>query len=118
MKGLVPVKTIKPMEIWLISHTDPTGHEQTGIHPAIVVAVHKETNLSTVVPLTSQTDATRFPYTQQIQSSNQNGLDRDSVAMIFQTTCADFCRFTRRLGILEQTHFDRIAILLKHYLKL
>ena len=65
------------------------GHAQTGRRPAIIAQV--PSNLSTVllVPLTSQLDALRFPGTVLIEANQDNGLSRNSVALVFQLSAID-----------------------------
>jgi len=105
-------------EIWEVSLRDATGHEQAGRRPAIVLALHQQSNLVMVVPLTSSLAASRFPYTYTISRSTQNGLRRNSIAMIFQLRSLSLGRFRRKMGDLEQNHFDRIKNLVKGYLNL
>lgn len=97
---------------------DRIGHEQMGPHPAIVFAVHKETELYIVVPLTGQADAAKLPWTYQIDCSHKNGLTCSSWALIFQMTCCDYSRFSEKLGTIEQMHYDQIATLLKRHMNL
>jgi mRNA-degrading endonuclease toxin of MazEF toxin-antitoxin module len=117
--SLPPLMPPRPKEIWIVELEDRIGHEQMGPHPAIVFAVHRETDLYIVVPLSSQPEATRFPCTYQIEPSHQNGLLYDSCALAFQVTCCDSSRFReRRLGTIEQMHYDRIATLIKRHMDL
>ena len=99
----------------MIQHNAPTGNEQGGSHPAIVVAVHEHSQLCTVIPLTSNGMANRFSFTHQIQRSDINRLNNDSVAMIFQITCIDWIKFQRKIGLLEQTHHHQICIKMKQF---
>ncbi len=109
---------VKPMDIWMFMLDDPVGHEQRGEHPGIVIAVHKETQLCTIVPLTSKAGAAQFPGTWMITCSTQNKLTNDCVALTFQTTCASFERLTSKVGSLEQMQYDRVMYTLKNHLKL
>ena len=68
------------------------GHAQAGRRPAIVVqseeaSVALPTTL--VIPLTTQQDALRFPGTVPVGPSQENGLPRLSIAMLFQLTVVD-----------------------------
>ena len=110
--------SIKIMEIWEVSLQDAIGHEQSGSRPAIVIAVHLPTKLYVVVPLTSNPDASRFPFTHRIARSSGNGLSSNSIALIFQLRCIGLQRFIQKIGILEKSHFDTIKILVKNYLGL
>ena len=106
------------MEIWLVSLNDAMGHEESGSRPAIVISTHAQTKLCTVIPFTKHAEASRFPYTHQIECSHANGLSCDSVALVFQIRNLTFERFIQRLGILEEAHFQQILILLKKHLNL
>lgn len=110
--------TIKVMDIWEVRLTDTVGHEQRGSRPAIVIAIHNAANLCSVVPLTSNQDASRFPFTHSISRSSRNGLICDSIALIFQLRCLDLTRFIQKIGILDQPHVDRIKALVKSYMNL
>jgi mRNA-degrading endonuclease toxin of MazEF toxin-antitoxin module len=112
------LRLIRPREIWLVSLEDRLGHEQIGPHPALVLAIHKETQLYIIVPLTSNTDATKLPWTYSVPCSRKNGLNYDSWALIFQTTCCDYDRFTQKLGTIETEHYDQIARLIKGHMNL
>ncbi len=61
-----------------------------------------------VVPLTSQLGALRFPATVEIAPAAANGLERASVAMVFQTRAVDRSRFVQRLGTLAAEDLERI----------
>lgn len=122
IRGLTATPLVQARDIWVAERPDPTGHEQRGLHPVLVIAVSNQAEVCTVVPLTSTTDMLRFPYTCQIECSKYNGLMGDSVALVFQITCYDFTRFLKKdahkIGKLEQNHFDRVCVLLKKYLQL
>jgi len=105
-------------EIWLVQLADITGTETSGTRPVLVITLHSQTSLCTIIPLTSNPNASRFPNTYQISSSNINGLSVDSVAMIFQLRSLSFGRFLYKIGNLEQQHFARIKTLVKQYLGL
>ena len=114
----MPRAPITSQEIWVINVRDATGTEQRGTHPGLVLAVHNETRLAMVVPMTSNADASRFPYSYTIPRSLQNRLRTDSVAMIFQTRALSFDRFGRRIGRLESVHFQTVKTIVKQYLNL
>jgi len=110
--------TIKVMDIWEVSLKDTVGHEQQGSRPALVIAVHDTAKLCSVVPLTSNQDASRFPFTYNIPRSSYNKLACNSIALIFQLRCLDLTRFIQKIGILDPSHIDKIKTLVKNYLKL
>ena len=68
------------------------GHEQAGRRPAVVWQNEAaSTKLPTVlvIPLTTQQSALRFPGTVYVEPTDENGLSRDSVALVFQLTAVD-----------------------------
>jgi len=111
---------IRPMDIWMVSLTETVGSEQKGQRPAVVIAVQPQTNISTVVPLTSNLDATRLPFSHKILRTQNNGLEADSVALVFQIRSLTMTagRFLFRMGSVEQEHFKNIKALIKDYLRI
>lgn len=67
------------------------GREQFGLRPAILVHDGKASNIPTsiVVPITSNASASRFPKTFPIKKSSLNGLNFDSVVLVFQIRAID-----------------------------
>lgn len=94
---------------------DAEGHEQIGQRPAIVLAVHKEAKLCMVIPLTSNKDTLRFPYSLGIHRSSSNGLSSDSVALIYQMRSLTSSRFDKKIGIIEPNYLESIIVLVKNY---
>jgi len=78
------------------------GRAQAGRRPAIIL--QQTSNLPTVlvVPITSQQDALRFPGTVLIESTKENGLLHDSVALVFQLTAIDIRHVTNRPAWLQK----------------
>jgi|SRR3989338_2910611 len=98
---------MKKGEIWLLEFPFRKGKEQSGLRPAIVLAdVHKD--LVTVIPLTSNMSALRFENTLEIKCSNENNLNADSVALVFQTQTIDKRRFINKIGKAENEHVKSI----------
>jgi mRNA-degrading endonuclease toxin of MazEF toxin-antitoxin module len=112
------LRTVQVMEIWNVNLPDTQNNEMMGSRPAVVLAIHPETSMYVVVPLTKNQDATRFPCTCSISRSAKNCLDIDSVAVVFQIRSISRGRFLHRIGVMEQVHFDRIKTLIKSHLKL
>jgi len=79
-------------EIYWVNLPERGGHAQTGRRPAIVVqAVEQTPSLPTVIliPMTTQLDALRFPGTVLVPPDSENGLKRQSVALVFQIAAID-----------------------------
>jgi len=111
-------RAIKPIEVWMVSLTESIDSEQRGQRPVVVIAVHPQANVSMVVPLTSNQDASRFPYSYKVACTSANGLSADSIALIFQmrSLAASAGRFLFKVGRIEQREFAEIKALIKDYL--
>lgn len=103
-------------EVWIVDLSDGKGHEQKGERPAVVLG--KANGLIITVPLTSNVDKARFSYTHLIESTQENGLNADSVALLFQLTALDETRFKHRIGRIQKQQQTAIDELLKQLLKL
>lgn len=106
-------------EVWRVNLVDTTGHEQAGTRPAIIVAMHSQAQLCTVVPMTGTLRyLSMFPHTLRIPCSSLNGLTIDSVALIFQIRSLALGRFQGKLGDLEAHLFTRMKTMIKQYLSI
>ena len=97
---------MKNGDIWLVDLSDAKGHEQRGERPAIILG--GANGLVLVVPLTSNTGSARFSHTLPISPDAHNGLDAESVALVFQIVSLDRERFVHRIGTVGEQH--RLAI--------
>ena len=89
--------------IW-VDFPVPVGHEQAGQRPALVV--HDDDTQGTVsiiaiIPFSSSQAAVRFPHTIPVKPSSQNGLQNDSILLIFQLRAIDRRRVRGKMGRLE-----------------
>ena len=73
---------MKKGDVCIIDLSLGTGHEQHGKRPAVLISDTK-TNIAIVVPITSNTEALKFPHTLIIAPDKQNKLEQKSIAMIF-----------------------------------
>jgi mRNA-degrading endonuclease toxin of MazEF toxin-antitoxin module len=82
--------------------------------------IEPQTNISTVALLTSKLDAARLPFSHKISRTQNNGLEADSVALIFQIRSLTMTagRFLFRMGSVEMEHFKNIKTLIIDYLKI
>ena len=85
--------------IWVIDSGDSSGHEQSGIRPAIVFS-GVVAGLVMVVPLTSNSRALRFAHTVQLSPNASNGLTAPSIALVFQLRAIDVKRLEKKIGSL------------------
>lgn len=108
---------MKKGEIWILDIPSASGREQQGKRPAVIIA-ESNTNLITVIPLTSNLNALRFNNTLKIIKSNQNKLDKNSIALIFHIQSLDKRKFIIKVGSLEKIYTEEIDLRLKNYLNL
>ena len=102
--------------VWLVDLTDAKGHEQRGTRPAIIVG--GANGLILVVPLTSSMSSAPFSHTLTISPDPHNGLDAESVALVFQIVALDRERFQHRIGAINEQHRLAIVALIRDLLNL
>lgn len=76
------------------------GHEQFGSRPAVVLAT-TDTNIVIVIPVTANTEALRFSHTLLLPVTKQNGLSKESVALLFHVRAVDTRRVEKVCGSLD-----------------
>jgi len=109
-------------DIWLVELPYPVSeqsHEQTGRRPAVVVQTDTDdAKLPTtvIVPMTSQPGAERFPFTFPVEPSNQNGISRRTILLVFQLRAIDKRRLNRKLGALEPQYMQQMRAKIKELL--
>lgn len=91
---------IRKGDTCLVNLIGAFGHEQSGVRPAIVLALTK-TSIALVIPLTTNFDALRFAHTLTIEATKQNGLIKDSVALLFHVRAIDSRRIEQKCGHVE-----------------
>ena len=104
-------------EIWLTDLPQQRGKEQVGKRPALIISDTK-TSLIIIIPLTSNLELLKYSYTIKINSSEQNLLDKESVAAIFQLRAIDKQRLLYKIGNLEKNYLNEIDKILRGLLKL
>ena len=107
---------MKNGDIWLVDLSDAKGHEQRGVRQAIVVG--GANGLILVVPLTRSMSSARFSHTHIISPDSHNGLDAESVALVFQIVALDRERFQHRIGAIGEQHRLAIVALIRDLLDL
>ena len=98
---------MKSGELWILELPFREGREQRGVRPCLILADTK-TDMIITVPLTSNLQASRFPNTLRIESSKENGLEKNSIALIFHIQSLDKKRFIKKIGDLEDSYFSEI----------
>lgn len=97
------------------------GHEQIGNRPALVVhsdATSRTLSVIMIVPFTSKLSAQHFPHTILVQPSPENGLNCQSVLLIFQLRAIDRRRILRRIGHLEAETIELVEAEMRRLLGL
>ncbi len=95
------------MEIYLAEIPKTNGHEQFGFRPVLSVS-QPISEISLIIPFTSNMLALRFPYTLKIEPSLKNGLSFPSILLIFQLRAIDSKRLRKRLGELEEFYVVQV----------
>ena len=98
----------------------PSGNEQSGFRPAIIVAVPdflappRFPGLM-VVPFTSQVEKFRdlSEALYSMYASGSGGLTRDSIALIDQVRYVDQARITGRVGRFTETEYEPVRRAIK-----
>ena len=107
---------MKNGDVWLVDLSDAKGHEQRGMRPAIIIG--GANGLVLVVPLTSSMSSARFSHTHIISPDPHNGLDDESVALVFQIVALDRERFRHRIGTIGEQNRLAIVALIRDLLDL
>lgn len=108
---------MKKGDIYLVDLSSGVGHEQHGFRPAILVS-ESIAGMVVVLPLTTNLEALRFPYTLSIIESSVNNLEQNSVALIFQIKSIDKNRLRKKIGILPSSDLKKIDSQMKKMLRL
>ena len=108
---------MKKGDVCIIDLSLGTGHEQYGKRPAVLISDTK-TNIAIVVPITSNTEALKFPHTLIIAPDKQNKLEQKSIAMIFQLRAVDKTRITKIIGRLNKNIGDTLDKMIRKMLDL
>ena len=93
---------MKRGEVWIVDFGAPSGPEQAGVRPAIVLqddALTKSLETSIVIPLTTKTKRLAIPTT-IFFPAGEAGLPQDSVALCHQVQVRGKARFLSYLGTL------------------
>ena len=108
---------MKKGEIWLVELPSTNGHEQAGNRPVIILS-DTESNISIVIPFTSNLQALRFSHTLEVRPSKNNGLKDISVALVFHIRAIDKKRLKNKIGDLDNSDLKEIYEILKKLLKI
>ncbi len=77
-----------------------------------------KTDLFIAIPLTSNLESLKLPLTKNVSKSQENNLERDSVALALQIQALDKRRLIYKIGVLEDNYIKEIDKILKSLLNL
>lgn len=106
----------KSKEIWQInlSDIDAEGHEQKGDRPCMIIREFPLNELVLIIPITGElTINNRFSFTVLIKKDDGNGLNCDSVALIFQIKSVSKNRLRYQIGRINNSQYDEIKVQIK-----
>ncbi len=112
------MRAIRKGDVLIVDLTVSTGHEQSGTRPAIAVSGGELPGVIVVVPLTGTIEALRFPNTLAILPAKDNGLENQSVALIFHMRSVDKRRVMNVIGTIDAITRKKIDTALKKILRL
>lgn len=108
---------MKKGDICIVNLVAGVGHEQYGQRPAILIS-NTRIKIAIVIPLTTNLEALRFPYTLTIFPDKQNNLTQESVALIFQIRAIDKSRILKTIGKINKNLRKKINDILQEMLEL
>lgn len=110
---------VKEYSIYNVDFDIGKGHEQSFSRPAIIFKTINELRMCIVIPLTSNLERLKLPYTVQINRTTGTNLREDSVALVFQLRAIANDRITgSEIGRLEDQQISKIRTIIKDMLAL
>ena len=105
--------TIRKGDVLIVDLTVSSGYEQGGVRPAIAVSNGELPGVVIIVPLTSTMEALRFPNTLALLPARDNGLEKESVALLFHVRSVDKRRVMKVIGKVDATTRRKVDAVLK-----
>lgn len=104
-------------EVWRINLSGAVGHEQKDERPAIMWRDLDHLGMAIMIPFTSVLEAGKMIHTCHVSPSLKNGLEKESVALVFQIRALDKERLVKKLGVLNEADISAIGTTLKELLR-
>jgi mRNA interferase MazF len=104
-------------ELWILDFPSKSGREQKGTRPGVILSDTKA-DLFIAIPLTSNLKSLNLPFATEINKSDINKLEKNSVALVLQIQAMDRKRLLHKIGVLENSYIKEIDEALKGLLKL
>src|SRR3989338_2643407 len=111
------VRAIHKGDVLIVDLTVSAGREQGGVRPAVAVSGGELPGAVIVVPLTGTMEALRFPNTLAVLSAKDNGLEKESVALVFHVRSVDKRRVMQVIGKIDAATRRKIDLALKKMLR-
>ena len=111
------MRSIRKGDVLIVDLTVSTGHEQSGVRPAIAVSGEELPGVVIVVPLTGAMESLRFPNTLAILPAKDSGLEKESVALVFHIRSVDKRRVMNVIGKIDSATRRKIEATLKKMLR-
>jgi len=105
MQKIIPKKG----DIFILENDESKGHEQSGHRPHVVVT-QIIGGVATVAPCTTSNNAKKYSYSILINADKNNGLDKNSYVLIFQSFACDISILVNRIGFLDENSINKIKI--------
>lgn len=105
-------------EIWQADFSGSRGHEQKKERPCIIWRDLDHLGMAVVIPLTGSLERDNMPHTHRLEPSTKNGLEKESIILVFQITAIDKGRLIKKIGMLDDGEVETVAALLKDLLHL
>lgn len=105
-------------EVWQVDLSGSRGHEQKKARPCVIWRDLDHVGLAVVIPFTGTVERDGFPHTHFVEPTSGNGLEKESIALVFQITAIDKKRLIKKLGVLGDEEVKAIAALLKDMLRI
>ena len=103
---------MKKGDVFLVDIPKGSGYEQRGLSPAVLITGVNR-GIVSMIPLSTNINALRYPYTLIIKKSERNNLNKNSVALIFQLRGIDSGLLFRKIGEVDKSAMDEIDKLIK-----
>ena len=110
----------KLKDIWQVdvTYTDSQGHEQAGVRPCLIIKEFENTEMLLLIPLTGELSAEHLPFTTKIENNDVNGLDCDSIALVFQMKSISKSRLKYKRGRILKSNYDKIEVHIRDIFRL
>jgi mRNA interferase MazF len=105
-------------EIWQVDFVGSIGHEQKKARPCVIWKDLDHIGMAVAIPFTGTSEAGNFSYTHPVEPSLANGLEKESVALVFQIRSVDKKRMMKKIGALDAADTRAIEGLLRDMLDL